>query len=50
MGGVRGLQILPGTGRGTRRSLVEGARLSTLAALAPSTAVPAVPLPVPGRI
>ncbi len=28
-------QILPGTGRGTSRRLVEGARASMLAALAP---------------
>ena len=28
-------KILPGTGRGTMRSMVEGARLSALATLAP---------------
>ena len=31
----QGIEILPGTGRGTARSAVEGAHLSTLAALAP---------------
>jgi hypothetical protein len=49
------MQILPGTGRGTMRSMVEGAcdwaraLLLCFRSMAPSTAVPAVPLPVPGR-
>jgi hypothetical protein len=45
------LKFLPGTGRGTMRSMVEGARASMLAALAPlhHRLSAAVPLPVPGR-
>ena len=43
------MQILPGTGRGTMRSMVEGRRVSGVFAAAPSTALRAVPLPVPGR-
>jgi hypothetical protein len=38
------------SGRGTMRSMVEGQPRSGVFAAAPSTAVPAVPLPVPGRI
>jgi hypothetical protein len=42
---------LPGTGRETMQSMVEGACPRRGAwRQAPSTAVPAVPLPVPGRI
>jgi hypothetical protein len=33
--GDAALQLLPGTGRGTMRSMVEGAHASMLAALAP---------------
>jgi hypothetical protein len=44
-------EILPGTGRGTMHSMVEGARHSRCAQPhSPSTAVPAVPLPMLGRI
>ncbi len=44
-------KLLPGTGRGTMRSMVEGAHASMLAALAPlhHRLTAAVPLPVPGR-
>jgi len=57
MGGVK---ILPGTGRGTARSAVEGAHaggvvrssesFSYARRWAPSTMLRMVPLPVPGRI
>ncbi len=45
-------KVLPGTGRGTMRSMVEGAlRLAQRSWRAPSTTPlrVAVPLPVPGR-
>jgi hypothetical protein len=47
-------QILPGTGRGTIRRMVEGAHFSAIAApddrRAPSVTPSARHLPVPGRI
>ncbi len=46
------IQILPGTGRGTMGSMVEGVSLLHCASCAPtppSTVLRAVPLPVPGR-
>jgi hypothetical protein len=44
-------QSLPGTGRGTSRRLVVGARLQRRAVrIAPTTALRAVPLPLQGRI
>ena len=46
------LQILPGTGRGTSRRLVEGAHHPLLPVLWGPSTTPlrvAVPLPVPGR-
>jgi hypothetical protein len=45
-------KILPGTGRGTSRRLVEGALRLLQICAAPSTTPlrVAVPLPVPGRI
>ena len=46
-------QILPGTGRGTVRSMVVGAGGLTrrgVVGRAPSTTLRAVPLPMPGRI
>jgi hypothetical protein len=45
-------KILPGTGRGTARSVVEGSQLPTCTALSPAWApsVAARHLPVPGRI
>jgi len=44
------VSFLPGTGRGTMRSMVEG-RFHEAHRLPhrPSTTLPAVPLPVPGR-
>lgn len=48
--------ILPGTGRGTSRRLVEGAILmarcfeGSARRTAPSTVLRTVPLPMPGRI
>ena len=41
----------PGTGRGTSRRMVEGASHTAgrLQTIAPSTTVPAAPLPVSGR-
>jgi hypothetical protein len=42
-------QILPGTGRGTSRRLVEGPRLSKLAALAPLHHAPHGPPPRAGE-
>ena len=45
--------ILPGTGRGTMRSMVVGALVLTrrgVVARAPSTTLRAVPLPILGRI
>jgi len=55
---MMGIKILPGTGRGTTRSVVEGALrpLRTIISKhgvshgAPSTSLRLVPLPVPGRI
>jgi hypothetical protein len=50
---MRGLKILPGTGRGTSRRLVEGARRERLPSPGGPSTTPlrvAVPLPVPGRI
>jgi hypothetical protein len=47
------IEILPGTGRGTMRSMVEGAGLlhnATRLPMPPSTVLRTVPLPVPGRI
>jgi hypothetical protein len=52
------IEFLPGTGRGTMRSMVEGARrllrfLNCSPGIllgAPSTSLRLVPLPVPGRI
>ncbi len=47
------LQILPGTGRGTMRSMVEGTgpfHDARRMRIAPSTVLWTVPLPVPGRI
>ena len=51
-GGERTLMILPGTGRGTMRSMVEGQVRSSAAydLLCPSTALRVVPLPRWGRI
>jgi len=47
-----GLKILPGTGRGTARSAVEGLNGPLRLPTNPSTTAlrAAVPLPVPGRI
>jgi general secretion pathway protein G len=45
---IRNRQILPGTGRGTKRSLVEGA-LCLVRAPSTTPLRDAVPLPVPGR-
>jgi hypothetical protein len=44
-------KILPGTGRGTLRRMVEGAHLSASSTVAPTTTPLrlAVALPVPGR-
>ena len=44
--------ILPGTGRGTMRSMVEGYAVSSAAhdLLYPSTTLRVVPLPLRGRI
>ena len=49
---MTGFQILPGTGRGTIRRMVEGALRLFPVCPAPSTTPlrVAVPLPVPGRI
>jgi hypothetical protein len=55
---MRDAKVLPGTGRGTMRSMVEGAPFPTRSPIgptvclwrAPSTALRAVPLPVPGRM
>ncbi|MDB5692213.1 MAG: hypothetical protein JWO81_1276 [Alphaproteobacteria bacterium] len=41
--------FLPGTGRGTMRSMVEGARRSTLAALTPLHPTPCGPPPRAGE-
>ena len=46
-------QILPGTGRGTMRSMVVGALVLTrrcVVGRAPTTTLRAVPLPILGRI
>jgi hypothetical protein len=44
-------KILPGTGRGTIRRMVEGARLSAASTVSPlHRRFAPVPLPVPGRI
>jgi hypothetical protein len=48
---LRDSQILPGTGRWRAEGVTEGARhLRCAQPGAPSTALRAVPLPVPGRI
>jgi hypothetical protein len=44
------LQILPGTGRWQPEGLTEGLAPSRRGRGSPSTALRAVPLPVPGRI
>jgi len=46
---MKGVQFLPGTGRGTARSAVEGAHASVLAALAPLHQRPAGPPPRSGE-
>ena len=49
---IRTAKILPGTGRGTMRSMVEGAHLDANPAAegrAPSVSPSAIHLPVPGR-
>ena len=51
MDGNGDMKILPGTGRGTSRRLVEGALHERLAQpLSPSTTLRVVPLPILGRI
>jgi hypothetical protein len=47
---ISSIKILLGTGRGTIRRMVEGLRMPLLFRASPSTALRAVPLPVPGRI
>lgn len=47
---VAAQKILPGTGRGTRRSLAEGLAGPARRCAGPSTALRAVPLPRRGRI
>jgi hypothetical protein len=42
-------QILPGTGRGTARSAVEGLRRRLQFSASPSTMLRMVPLPILGR-